>query len=127
MRVLVIDDKQLHRTAAVQTLQGHDLTLVDSYDEAQRVLGREVPYQQLKAWAAAHGHDSYLGAPPEVQEQALDEPAQNHSMWCSLTCSCQQEGARWVARVSSTSARRCPSASASRSKPCSTGQGTLPW
>ena len=34
MNILVIEDKELHRTAAQETLAGHDLTIVSTYDEA---------------------------------------------------------------------------------------------
>jgi len=38
MRILVIDDTQLHLDAARQTLAGHALTLVKTYDEAYELL-----------------------------------------------------------------------------------------
>ena len=38
MRILVIDDSQLHQTSARQTLGGHDVTIVGTYDEAHELL-----------------------------------------------------------------------------------------
>lgn len=38
MRILVIDDNQLHQQSARQTLKGHDLTIVGTYDEAYELL-----------------------------------------------------------------------------------------
>jgi len=38
MKILVFDDSQLHRKAAELTLKGHDLTIVGTYDEAQKAL-----------------------------------------------------------------------------------------
>ncbi len=39
MKILVIEDKQMHQDSARQTLVDHDVTLVSSYDEATKVLG----------------------------------------------------------------------------------------
>lgn len=38
MKVLVIDDSQVHRASAEQTLTDHDLTVVGTYEEASRLL-----------------------------------------------------------------------------------------
>lgn len=38
MRILIIDDKQIHRESARETLVGHDLTIVNSFDEAMERL-----------------------------------------------------------------------------------------
>ena len=38
MKILVIDDSPLHRASAQQTLGGHDLTIVGSYDEGQKLV-----------------------------------------------------------------------------------------
>lgn len=38
MRILVIDDNPLHQQSARQTLKGHDLTIVGTYDEAYELL-----------------------------------------------------------------------------------------
>ncbi len=42
MRILLIDDSELHRRSALQSLVGHDLTIVSTYDEAHALL--EKPY-----------------------------------------------------------------------------------
>ena len=41
MKVLVIDDTQVHLTSALQTLVGHDVTLCASHDEANELLGTQ--------------------------------------------------------------------------------------
>jgi CheY-like chemotaxis protein len=41
MKIIVIDDTLVHRMAAQQTLDGHDLTVASSYDEAVKLLDRE--------------------------------------------------------------------------------------
>lgn len=38
MRILVIDDNQLHQASARQTLVGHDVTIIGTYDEAHKLL-----------------------------------------------------------------------------------------
>src|SRR3989344_1047378 len=40
MRILVIDDSPVHQQPARQTLGGHDLTIVGSYDEGQKLVGK---------------------------------------------------------------------------------------
>lgn len=38
MKILVIEDKQIHQDSARETLAGHDVTIVGSFDEAKEVL-----------------------------------------------------------------------------------------
>jgi CheY-like chemotaxis protein len=38
LKILVFDDSEIHRTAAKLSLEGHDLTIVGTYDEAQEAL-----------------------------------------------------------------------------------------
>lgn len=38
MKILVIDDKEIHQNSAIATLNGHEVTVIDSYDEAIKVL-----------------------------------------------------------------------------------------
>ncbi len=38
MRILVIDDNSLHQESARQTLGGHEVTIVGTYDEAHKLL-----------------------------------------------------------------------------------------
>jgi CheY-like chemotaxis protein len=42
MKILVIDDSPIHRQSARQTLVGHDLTIVGTYDEAYKLLKKEL-------------------------------------------------------------------------------------
>ena len=42
MKILVIEDKELHRSSAVETLAGHDVTIVASFEEGINLLkGKE--------------------------------------------------------------------------------------
>ena len=40
MKILVIDDSPVHQQSARQTLEGHELTVVSSYDEALKFMGQ---------------------------------------------------------------------------------------
>lgn len=41
MRILVIDDAEYNRASAVETLKGHDLTVVGTVEEAYRIINKE--------------------------------------------------------------------------------------
>ncbi|MFA5994390.1 MAG: hypothetical protein WC823_05525 [Parcubacteria group bacterium] len=38
MKILVIEDNELHRQSARETLAGHDITIVESFDEAMNIM-----------------------------------------------------------------------------------------
>jgi len=70
MKILVIDDTQKHLDSAVKTLEGHDVTLCTSYDEALELLEpkKETPYWDavlcdllMPAGRDAQGSDKYVG------------------------------------------------------------------
>lgn len=46
MKILVFDDSQIHRDSAKLTLADHDLTVVGTYDEAQKALVPEVSWEK---------------------------------------------------------------------------------
>lgn len=41
MKILVVEDNQIHRQSAVETLVGHEVTLVESFDKAMELLKKE--------------------------------------------------------------------------------------
>lgn len=49
MRILVFDDNQTHRAAAQAQLKDHDLTVVGTYDEAQKLLTPQFDYEKASA------------------------------------------------------------------------------
>lgn len=49
MRVMVFDDNETHRAAAHAQLKDHDLTVVGTYDEAQKLLTPQFNYEKAKA------------------------------------------------------------------------------
>jgi len=49
MRILVFDDNEIHRVAAQAQLKGHDLTVVGTYDEAQKLLTPKLDYEKASA------------------------------------------------------------------------------
>lgn len=61
MNIIVIDDTQLNLTSARQTLTGHNLILVDSHDEATRILRRETDYLAAQTQYQAEGLPKMYG------------------------------------------------------------------
>jgi len=49
MKVLVFDDNAVNRAAAQAQLKDHDLTVVNTYDEAQELLSRHVDWKKAQA------------------------------------------------------------------------------
>ncbi|MDP3710113.1 MAG: hypothetical protein Q8R29_00090 [bacterium] len=48
MKILVFDDSELHRRAAEALLVGHNLTVVGTYEEAEKALSRDVDYEKAE-------------------------------------------------------------------------------
>lgn len=42
MKILVFDDSQVHRDAAISQLAGHELVVVETYDQAEQFLSKEI-------------------------------------------------------------------------------------
>ncbi len=87
MRILVFDDNETHRAAACAQLKDHDLTVVDTYDEAQRLLTPQLDYEKASAilkgqFGDFHPHCSdneaknaeYFAAQRAANEQATTYP-----------------------------------------------------
>lgn len=47
MKILVIDDNPVHQQSARQTLEGHDLTVVDSYDLGQKLVKKDHGFEAV--------------------------------------------------------------------------------
>ncbi len=47
MKILVIEDSQVHRDSAVKTLVGHELTLADSFEKGIKALSTEINHEKL--------------------------------------------------------------------------------
>lgn len=48
MRILVIEDKEAHRKSAEETLAGHEITIVDSFDKAMDLLSKDsTPFEAV--------------------------------------------------------------------------------
>jgi len=57
MKILVFDDSAVHRKAAKLSLKGHDLTVVGTYDEAQKALLPKTDYEcRVKLFKAKYGN-----------------------------------------------------------------------
>ena len=49
MRILIVDDTEINQQSARKTLEGHDLTIVSTYDEAVEMLQLEAPSKAVDA------------------------------------------------------------------------------
>lgn len=69
MRILVIDDNQLHQASAQQTLGGHDVTIVGTYDEAHKLLQKpRASYEAVDAELKRRGFKN-----PYAQDATKEE------------------------------------------------------
>lgn len=59
MKILVIEDKEMHRKSAQETLTGHDVTIVSSFDEGMNAMDRGIDYDLKKRLASEAGHGGY--------------------------------------------------------------------
>lgn len=55
MRILVIDDSMTHRKAAEILLKDHDATIVATYDEAQKLLTKQIDWEKLSSQMIVEG------------------------------------------------------------------------
>lgn len=69
MKVLVFDDSPIHRSAAAVQLKDHDLTVVSTYDEAEKALTPSFNYQEYKRILAEAGYEEY----PRLQGEERDK------------------------------------------------------
>jgi CheY-like chemotaxis protein len=59
MKILVIEDKEMHRKSAQETLTGHDVTIVSSFDEGMNAMDRGIDYDLKKRLESEAGHGGY--------------------------------------------------------------------
>lgn len=70
MRILVIDDSTIHRTSAEQTLVGHDVTIVGTYDEAHKLLRKpEASFEAMEAELKRRGFKSLYDQTASKEER----------------------------------------------------------
>jgi CheY-like chemotaxis protein len=55
MKILVIDDKELHRNSAEKTLTSHEVTIVSSFDEAMDLMAKKIDIQNVQQLLAEGG------------------------------------------------------------------------
>ncbi|HCC22595.1 TPA: hypothetical protein DF272_00215 [Candidatus Falkowbacteria bacterium] len=48
MRILVIEDNEAHRQSAEETLRGHEVTIVESFDEAMELMDRKIDERNVQ-------------------------------------------------------------------------------
>src|SRR3989338_4575117 len=55
MKILVIEDKEANRKAAEETLSGHDITIVESFDEAIDMMSQKIDEKNVERLLAEAG------------------------------------------------------------------------
>jgi CheY-like chemotaxis protein len=78
MKILVVEDKEKHRKSAEETLAGHEVTIVGSFNEAMNLLKRKIDNENVKRLLLEAGHPTknpYYedGAKQKIYEEALFE------------------------------------------------------
>ncbi|MBU1180445.1 hypothetical protein KJ885_05885 [Patescibacteria group bacterium] len=71
MKILVIDDKEMHRESARETLADHELTIASSFDEAIELMKENVDEEKVKRLLKEAGFEEephYLKASKEVRK-----------------------------------------------------------
>lgn len=48
MKILVVEDKEMHRRSAEETLAGHEVTIVESFDEAIKLMDRRIDKENVQ-------------------------------------------------------------------------------
>ncbi len=82
MKILIVEDKQIHRDSAAKTLKGHKLTIVDSFDAGIKAMPIGTDYEKLDKLATER-----FGPTPESR-QARSDWYQNQK---SLIPECQHQ------------------------------------
>lgn len=71
MKILVFDDNVIHRASARITLASHELTVVGSYDEAQKVLLNDGPFDVVLTDLMVFPSKQQLGQPGKFINQEM--------------------------------------------------------
>ncbi len=67
MKILIVEDKQIHRDSAVKTLKGHKLTIVDTFDAGIKAMPIGTDYKKLDKLAVER-----FGPTPESGQARTD-------------------------------------------------------
>lgn len=62
MRILVVEDKEMHRNSAVETLAGHDLTIVSSFYVAMEMIQSGIDMEKVERGLAEQGYGKFSSA-----------------------------------------------------------------
>lgn len=84
MKILVIEDKPIHRQSALETLKGHDLTVVDSYEKGIDAMETKTDYDKLERLATEQfgpcpsetgtARSEWFNKQDELKEQCTSRP-----------------------------------------------------
>lgn len=73
MKILIVEDKQIHRDSAVTTLKGNTLTIVGSYGEGMKALKRNTDYQLYEKLCLDSRHGQRPNSGSVEQKSAWDK------------------------------------------------------
>jgi CheY-like chemotaxis protein len=77
MKILVIEDKKMHREAAEQTLEGHEVTIVGSFDKAMELMRVEIDKDKVGQLLREAG----FAEMPTREKDGDDYSARNQAYW----------------------------------------------
>lgn len=96
MKILVVEDNEIHRASAVETLAGHEVTIVKTFDEAMDLMSVEgFPFEAVLTDLMMPMSKKKLL--PEFYNPKEQVPYGFVIMLCAAQC-----GARFVAMVTDT-------------------------
>lgn len=111
MKILVIEDSVIHQQAAHQTLtgNGHDVTMVCTYDEAYRLINGDFE-ENPEHWDAVLCDLLMPASEMEMGEKGLKYVGQEMPVGFALSLMAAMRGAKYVAVVTDTSHHDHPAA-----------------
>lgn len=104
MKILVIDDNIIHRNAAKKALEGHDLTIAKSFDEALELLGSRYDDKDTEYEVVLTDMNMPMSA--QTISKELYDPEQEVAYGFVLALHAAQKGAKFVAMVTDTNHHR---------------------
>lgn len=103
MKILVIEDKQMHQDSARETLKGHDVTIVGSYDQAIKALNRrDAKYNLLPLEYEVVLTDMNMPMCKQALTNDVFNPVEQVPYGFVLALMSAHRGAKYVAMVTDT-------------------------
>ena len=101
MKVLVIEDKEMHQQSAIETLAGHDLVLVKTFDEAMKIMGEEIDFEAVLT-------DMMMPMSEQTLAPGVFNPSEQVPYGFVVALKAASQGAKYVAVVTDTNHHHSP-------------------